>query len=77
MTRVRVIVPTYNRKDAVSETIETVFQQSYRDFELIIADDGSTDGTAMYLFERLQAQPEACEIKSSPQAIMARSSSSP
>ncbi len=62
MTRVSVIVPTYNRKDAVSETIETVFQQSYRDFELIIADDGSTDGTAMHLFEHLQAQPEAIEI---------------
>ncbi len=71
MTRVSVIVPTYNRKDAVSETIQTVFQQSFRDFELIVADDGSNDGTAMHLFELLQAQPEAIEILSrmSPNSI--------
>lgn len=64
MARVSVIVPTYNRKEAVTDTIQTIFKQSYRDFELIVADDGSTDGTPMHLFDLMGAQPEAIEILS-------------
>ena len=44
-----VIIPTYNRRDLLEEAIESVLQQSYRDFELIVVDDGSTDNTADFL----------------------------
>jgi glycosyltransferase involved in cell wall biosynthesis len=40
-----VILPTYNRSGLITETIETVLQQTYPHFELIIVDDGSTDDT--------------------------------
>ena len=40
-----VIVPTFNRARFVVATIESVFAQTYRDFELIIIDDGSSDET--------------------------------
>lgn len=45
MPKVSVIIPTYNRVDFVQEAIESVFSQSYRDFEIIVVDDGSTDDT--------------------------------
>lgn len=43
---VSVIIPTYNRRTMVREAINSVLAQSFRAFELIVIDDGSTDGTA-------------------------------
>ncbi|SRR5882762_283850 len=46
---VSIIIPTYNRADVISETIDNVFSQTYKNFELIVVDDGSTDGTPAIL----------------------------
>jgi glycosyltransferase involved in cell wall biosynthesis len=43
--RVSIVVPTYNRGPRLAATIESVVGQTYRDWELIIHDDGSTDDT--------------------------------
>lgn len=40
-----VIIPTYNRAHLLEKTVKTVAEQKYKDFELIIVDDGSTDHT--------------------------------
>jgi glycosyltransferase involved in cell wall biosynthesis len=40
-----VIIPTFNRINTLPQTINSVLEQSYTDFEVIIADDGSTDST--------------------------------
>jgi glycosyltransferase involved in cell wall biosynthesis len=42
---VSVVIPTYNRAKMICATIDNVLEQTYRDFELIIVDDGSTDDT--------------------------------
>lgn len=43
--KVSICIPTYNRKDYLKETLESVFAQTYKDYEVVIVDDGSTDGT--------------------------------
>jgi glycosyltransferase involved in cell wall biosynthesis len=43
--RVSVVIPTFNRARLVSLTIESVLAQDFRDLEIIVIDDGSTDDT--------------------------------
>jgi len=45
MPRIRVILPTYNRAHLVGEAIESALAQSFKDFEIVVADDESTDDT--------------------------------
>jgi len=40
-----VVIPSYNRSHIVGRAIESVLNQSYSDFEIIVVDDGSTDNT--------------------------------
>jgi glycosyltransferase involved in cell wall biosynthesis len=50
--QVSVIIPTYNRRAMVREAIDSVLAQSFRAFELIVVDDGSTDPTDQELSQR-------------------------
>jgi len=49
MPKVSVILPTYHHCETVGRAVQSVLDQTYRDFELIIIDDGSTDGTSEIL----------------------------
>jgi glycosyltransferase involved in cell wall biosynthesis len=42
---ISVIIPTYNRQGFLLQAVESVFKQTVADYELIVIDDGSTDGT--------------------------------
>jgi glycosyltransferase involved in cell wall biosynthesis len=46
---VSVIIPTFNRLELLKETIESVRNQTFKDLEIIVVDDGSSDGTAAWL----------------------------
>jgi glycosyltransferase involved in cell wall biosynthesis len=49
MALVSVIIPTYNRAETVSRAIDSVLDQTYEDFEVLVVDDGSSDGTEAVL----------------------------
>lgn len=49
MPLVSVLVPTYNRAHTLRQALDSVFSQSFADFEVIVVDDASTDSTSALL----------------------------
>ena len=49
--RVSVIIPTYKHRDTILQTIDSVFAQTYTDYEIIVINDGSPDDTSQVLEE--------------------------
>src|SRR5512142_1632994 len=42
---VTILIITWNRKNDVLETVQSIYDQSYQNFEIIVVDNGSNDGT--------------------------------
>jgi glycosyltransferase involved in cell wall biosynthesis len=54
MSTVSVIIHTYNNERFMAETVESVLNQTYKDYEIIVVDDGSVDGTRDALMPYMQ-----------------------
>lgn len=52
--RVSVIIRTYNRAHYLEQAIDSVLGQTFRDFELVVVDDGSTDATRQVLMQHAE-----------------------
>lgn len=61
MPEVSIIVPLYNKKEYVTDMLESVRSQSFQDYELILVDDGSTDGSGQ-IAERYAAHDERLRV---------------
>jgi glycosyltransferase involved in cell wall biosynthesis len=46
MTKVSIVVPCFNQEAFIAETLDSVLRQTYGDWECLVVDDGSTDGSA-------------------------------
>jgi len=55
---VSVMLPTYNQVDFVAEAISTALKQNYDNLEVVVADDGSTDGTVEVILEYAMKYPD-------------------
>src|SRR5689334_10974235 len=47
--KISVIIPIYNEEKSIKDCLESLDKQSFRDFEVILIDDGSTDKTSVIL----------------------------
>jgi hypothetical protein len=63
MPRVTVITPVFNGERYISETIESVSRSFFQDYEHIIVDDGSWDGTVAEISRTLDGLPEKLSNK--------------
>ena len=61
--KISVLIPMYNRKHYIEDCINSVLIQTFRDFEIIVRDDGSTDGSADFVEEKYAAQIKSGKIK--------------
>ena len=57
-----IIMPTYNRAFCICDAIDSLLNQTYQNFELIIVDDGSTDGTQELLQQRYKKELKSGKI---------------
>lgn len=61
---ISVIMPCYNTEQYVEETLKSVLNQSFKDYEIICLNDGSTDGTLEILKRYQQSYPNIRVISS-------------
>ncbi|MBR0270951.1 MAG: glycosyltransferase family 2 protein [Methanobrevibacter sp.] len=50
--KMSVIVPVFNEQDYISATLDSIFNQNFEDYEIIVVDDGSTDDTLKIIEEK-------------------------
>ena len=53
--KISVVIPTYNRKHTLARAINSIFSQTRQVFEIIVVDDGSTDGTPEWIMQTYPA----------------------
>ena len=61
---VSVVIPLYNKQNAITATLQSVLAQTYQNFELIVVDDGSTDNSARIAEEYIrEVKGERLKVK--------------
>lgn len=58
---ISVLIPTYNQENFIQQTIMSGMNQTYKDIEILVGDDASTDGTAQVV-EKLAKQDDRIKL---------------
>ena len=45
MSKVTIIIPVYNSEKYIGKCLDSILQQTYQDFEILVVNDGSTDNS--------------------------------
>lgn len=61
--KISVLIPMYNRKHYITQCLDSVLNQTFQDFEVIVRDDGSSDGSADFVAEKYAAEISSGKIK--------------
>lgn len=61
--KISVLIPLYNRRHYIEDCINSVLIQTFRDFEIIVRDDGSTDGSADFVEQRYADEISSGKLK--------------
>ncbi len=72
MPTVSVVIPTFNRSHYLKMAIQSVLNQTYQDFQIIVVDDGSTDNTAEVLEQYQQDKRVNCLFRTHTDRCTAR-----
>ena len=57
MPKISVIIPAYNSQQFIAETLDNMLNQSLKDIEVVIVNDGSPDGTQAVIDEYVKKSP--------------------
>jgi glycosyltransferase involved in cell wall biosynthesis len=68
---VSVIIPTFNRACLLTQAVQSALSQSHRSLEVLVIDDGSTDGTETSLKERFAQEPRLRYVRQPNQGVSA------
>ncbi|MDM5436308.1 glycosyltransferase [Bacillus hominis] len=60
---VSVVIAAYNEEKVITKTIRSILDSDYREFEVIVVDDGSKDGTSKVIQEAFHKHPKVCLIQ--------------
>ena len=70
---VSIYIPAYNAKETIDRAIQSALNQTYRDFDIVVCNDGSTDGTGEHLEEMYGDHPKITIIHQKNRGIGAAS----
>jgi len=70
--RVSIIIPTYNREKLILQALDSIFKQTFQDFEILVIDDASTDRTEQIIKDLNHSQIEYYKLKENSGQCIAR-----
>ena len=71
MSKISIIIPCYNQEKYIAECLDSVLAQTFDDYEAIVVDDGSTDGSVKIIEEYLKKSDKIRLIKQTNQGVIA------